>query len=99
MVPLLLVKAFQLGFEVSLLEAYRPPEQAALMAKQGKGIKDSLHIDKLAIDLALFKSGKYLTATADYQQLGEYWESIGGSWGGRFNDGNHFSLSPDGKRK
>ncbi|HAO1973206.1 TPA: M15 family peptidase, partial [Escherichia coli] len=29
---------------------------------------------------------------------GEYWESIGGTWGGRFSraDGNHFSLEHNG---
>jgi len=30
--------------------------------------------------------------------LGLYWESIGGSWGGRFGDGNHFSLEHEGRR-
>jgi len=30
--------------------------------------------------------------------LGEYWESIGGSWGGRFGDGNHYSLKYKGRR-
>lgn len=33
--------------------------------------------------------------------LGQYWESLGGSWGGRFKsrpDGNHFSLEHDGVR-
>ncbi|HBJ0947911.1 TPA: M15 family metallopeptidase, partial [Escherichia coli] len=32
---------------------------------------------------------------------GEYWESLGGSWGGRFKsrpDGNHFSLEHNGVR-
>jgi len=28
--------------------------------------------------------------------LGEYWEGMGGSWGGRFSDGNHFSLTHNG---
>ncbi len=53
---------------------------------------NSLHYSRLAIDLNLFKNGKYLTETEDHKQLGEFWESIGGSWGGRFNDGNHYSL-------
>lgn len=29
--------------------------------------------------------------------LGEYWESLGGDWGGRFNDPGHFAWHP-GKR-
>ena len=50
------------------------------------------------MDFNLFKDGKYLTATEDYTQLGEYWESLGGCWGGRFSsaDGNHFSLEHEG---
>ena len=28
--------------------------------------------------------------TEDHEPLGEWWESIGGVWGGRFNDGNHY---------
>lgn len=58
----------------------------------------SLHKEKLAIDLNLFKDGKYLSSSEDHKVLGEFWESIGGSWGGRFNDGNHYSLEHDGMR-
>ena len=84
------------GYELSLGEAYRPPELAELYAKQGKGIKNSLHTQRLAIDLNLFRDGKYLSSTSDHEPLGVYWESLGGSWGGRFNDGNHYSLEHEG---
>jgi hypothetical protein len=50
-------------------------------------MKGSLHYIRLAQDLNLFKDGKFLS-----------WESIGGSWGGRFNDGNHYSLAYGGKK-
>jgi len=60
------------------------------------GIRNSLHEKRLAIDLMLFKDGVYLTRTEDYEPLGLFWESIGGTWGGRFNDGNHFSLTHEG---
>lgn len=54
--------------------------------------KDSFHYKRLAIDLNLFDSkGKYLTETKDHEPLGLFWESLGGTWGGRFNDGNHYS--------
>lgn len=92
MVANLIIKAHQLGYTLSFGEAYRPPELAELYAKKGTGIANSLHTHRLAIDLNLFKDGKYLTKTSEYQTLGEWWETIGGSWGGRFNDGNHFSL-------
>jgi len=52
----------------------------------------SLHYIRLAIDLNLFRDGEYLKDTESHRPLGEYWESIGGSWGGRFKDGNHYSL-------
>jgi len=87
-----------LGYKVTLGETYRTPEQAAINAKKGKGIANSLHCDRLAMDINLFKDGKFLTKTSDYKEIGELWESMGGSWGGRFNDGNHFSISFMGKK-
>jgi len=54
-------------------------------------IENSFHYKRLAIDLNLFKDGVYLTRTEDHKPFGEYWESIGGTWGGRFDDGNHYS--------
>ncbi|RQH06615.1 M15 family metallopeptidase [Paraburkholderia dinghuensis] len=88
------------GYEASFAEAYRPPETAALYAKQGKGVANSLHTSRLAVDLNLFKDGVYLTKSEQYRGPGEYWESLGGSWGGRFRspDGNHFSLEHNGVR-
>lgn len=60
--------------------------------------KNSLHYIRLAIDLNLFKAGKWLKKTDDHLPLGEFWESIGGAWGGRFGDGNHYSLEHNGKK-
>lgn len=60
------------------------------------GIVNSVHGLRLAADLLLFKNGKYLTDTEDYREAGEFWEGLGGCWGGRFNDGNHFSLEHNG---
>jgi hypothetical protein len=59
-------------------------------------IKNSLHFIGLAKDINLFRNNKYLVKTEDYLELGEYWESLGGTWGGRFNDGCHFSIEHDG---
>lgn len=101
MVALLLQQAKSLGYEVTLGEAYRPPEVAQIYARDGRGISNSLHTSRLAIDLNLFLDGKYLTQTEDYLPLGEWWETQGGSWGGRFQtrpDGNHFSLEHNGVR-
>jgi hypothetical protein len=96
MVGQLIVWAYENGYELTLGEAHRPPELAELYAKQGRGIRNSLHTQKLAIDLNLFINGKYQTRTDSHRPLGEYWESIGGTWGGRFGDGNHYSLEHGG---
>lgn len=100
MVALLIQKASALGYAVTLGEAFRPPEVAQIYAREGRGIADSLHTSRLAIDLNLFRDGKYLSRTESYIELGEWWESQGGAWGGRFRkaDGNHFSLEHEGKK-
>lgn len=85
------------GYACTLGEAYRTPEQAALYAKQGKGIYNSLHCQRLAIDLNLFSDkGIYLTQSDDYKPFGIFWESLHphNRWGGTFAraDGNHFEM-------
>lgn len=101
LVARLINKATALNYELTFGEAFRTPEQAALNAKTGAGIANSLHIQRLAIDLLLFKDGVWLTKTADYTQLGEWWEQQSTPeatccWGGRFGDGNHFSIMHNG---
>jgi len=81
------------GYELTFGDAYRDPRvHGAMGEKKSYSSSMSFHKQRLAIDLNLFKDGKYLTSTSSHQKLGEYWESIGGSWGGRWNDGNHYSL-------
>ncbi len=86
------------GWELTFGECYRTPEQAAWNAAHGIGIKNSLHIKRLAIDLNLFIVGVYQTDASAYRPLGEFWEGLGGSWGGRFEnaDPSHFSLADGG---
>lgn len=91
----LIVFIFEQGFSCSLGEAYRTPEQAAIYAKEGKGIVDSLHCKKLAIDLNLFDNkGMYLATEEPYEVIGKYWESLSpvNRWGGNFprKDADHF---------
>lgn len=97
--------AYENGFELSFGDAFRSPEEAERLSKLGKGIKDSLHCKRLAIDLNLFKDGKYMDKSEDYRPLGKFWESLSTDdfktcWGGRFvgkPDGNHFSVRHEGK--
>ena len=99
MVPRLIDKAFELGYEVTLGDAYRDPRVFGVMGEsKGYGNAKSCHKSRLAIDLNLFLDGALLTTTAGHLPLGVFWESIGGSWGGRFNDANHYSLEHEGVR-
>lgn len=97
------------GYVVCLGEAWRPKWVAEVYAKQlgpnGKprGISNSLHIDRLAIDLVLRKHGMLLEATEDFREAGLIWEAYSTPehtcvWGGRFGDGNHFSISMGGRK-
>lgn len=90
MVALLLIKAKSLGYEFTFGESYDDDNTGHM--------KGSLHYIRLAQDLNLFKDGKFLDINEDHKPLGEWWESIGGAWGGRFSDGNHYSLAYGGKK-
>ena len=93
------------GYAFTFGEAYRSPEEATRLAAEGKvkAIRKSLHCDRLAIDLNLFKDGIWLTKSEDYTPLGEWWEAQSTvdfecAWGGRFEDGNHFSAAFQGRK-
>jgi hypothetical protein len=99
--PVLVAKliefAYAQGYELTFGDAYRDPRlHGPVGVKQGYGHAKSAHKQRLAIDLNLFKNGVYLTSTDDYALLGGFWEGLGGAWGGRFADGNHFSLEHEG---
>jgi hypothetical protein len=99
LVPRLIDKAFELGFEVTLGDAFRDPRvHGALGVKMGYGHRSSAHKEKMAIDLNLFKDGKFLDSTEDHKPLGEWWEKqhVLARWGGRFADGNHYSFEVNG---
>lgn len=99
MIAELILWAYEQGYEITVGDAYRDPRVFGKVGiRDGYGRASSLHKSRLAMDLNLFKDGKYLTQTSDHQFLGEHWESMGGSWGGRFNDGNHYSLEHGGRR-
>ncbi len=82
------------GYKLTGAELYRTPEQAALNAKKGTGIADSLHTKRLAVDFNLFIDGKYQTDSMAHKPLGDYWKSLSplNRWGGDFSrpDGNHY---------
>ena len=72
-----------------------------LHGKDGlKHMKNSLHWEGLALDIDLFKDGVYLTQTSDHEPFGIFWELLhpDARWGGRFQDGNHYSIEFDGRK-
>jgi hypothetical protein len=94
MIAKLIMYADDMGYGLTFGDAYRDP-------RVSYGHADSLHRKRLAVDFNLFKDGEFLQSTEDHKLLGEYWESIGGSWGGRFKsnpDGNHYSTQWEGMK-
>lgn len=85
---------------VSFLMRSYPDLAGAISNNVGSGIRNSLHELQLAEDFNLFKSGKYLSSTEDWREVGELWESMHplARWGGRFGDGNHISLEYGGRK-
>ena len=84
MVALLIQYIDLMGYAVTFGDAHAYPEDK-------RHCPTSFHYQRLAVDLNLFKDGKYLSQTEDHAQFGAFWKLIGGSWGGDFLDGNHYS--------
>ena len=83
------------GYEVSLdegLDRITPKDPTS------DHMKGSLHNVGLAQDMNLYKNGVWLQRTEDHTFSGEHWESLNPlcRWGGRFKDGNHYSLEHEG---
>ena len=64
---------------------------------------NSLHELGLAQDIDLYLDKVWLSDTVDHKQFGDFWEELGEArqlpltWGGRWGDGNHYSLRWQGK--
>ena len=102
LLPRLIDFAYEQGYELTVGDAFRDHRlHGAPGVKMGYGHPNSNHKNRLAIDLNLFKNGVFLQATTDHTPLGEFWEKLHQlcRWGGRFNDGNHYSIeSPEGMK-
>ena len=97
----LIAFAYEQGYELTFGDAYRDPRVHGQMGeKKSYSSANSNHKERLAIDLNLFVKGEYIINGDHpaYVALGEYWESLGGSWGGRFDDANHFSIEHNGRK-
>ena len=97
-VSILIQYIFKKDMSCTFGDAYRSIEQAELNAARGIGIANSLHCQRLAIDLNIFdRQGNYLSSiTPEYKEIGEFWESLNNAnrWGGNFirKDYNHFEM-------
>ena len=89
----LILKAYELGYELTLGEGYDD---------DGVGhMKGSMHYIRLAQDLNLFKDGVYLGSGPEMEKghklLHDYWDELGGA--GRIpRDLNHYSMEYQGRR-
>jgi len=87
------------GYEFTFGDAYRDPRvHGEYGTSKSYSHPKSTHKVRLAVDLNLFKDGTYLMATNDHLPFGEWWEKQHKlcRWGGRFNDGNHYSFEHEG---
>ena len=95
----LLIEIGLRGYACTFGAAFRDPAW-------GVGHRNSLHASRLAIDLNLFKPADddddwiYCTQTDEHTQFGVWWERQHElcAWGGRFDDGNHYSIEHGGMK-
>lgn len=83
------------GYDMALLEGWRSPERQTLLAARGANVTmagawQSYHQYGLAADCAFYRNGKVQISEKDpwamrgYQLYGEVAESLGLTWGGRW---------------
>lgn len=92
--------AYANGYEFTDGDAYRDPRLHGMVGeKKGYGSANSNHKLRLARDYNLFIDGVWQTSTEAHRPIGEKWESMHplARWGGRFQDGNHYSFEHDGR--
>ena len=88
------------GYPIILAEAFRPPWVAEEYARQGKGIKNSVHTKKLAVDVFRVVDGRVTWDLEAYEPIGAKWKSMHplARWGGDFRnrDAVHHSFEHNG---
>ena len=102
----LIAWAYAHGYGLTFGYTFRDEETQRRMVLMGLSkTMNSKHCERLAVDFNLFIGGQFSTNKEDYRPLGEYWESLGGRWGGRFGvdpkdyttkigwDSNHFEYN------
>ena len=89
MVALLILFAYERGYELTFSDTWSKPEYKSHKV-------NSNHFVRLAIDLNLFKDGRYITDIEGHDELHDFWDSIGGA--PRIEkDMNHYSIIYQGR--
>jgi len=95
LLPMLIIKAHELGFEVRGGDLFRDPRSHGEYGeKPGYSASFSNHKLKIAVDLNLMRNGRLVQTTRGHRKLGLWWEKQHELcvWGGQYGDGNHYSL-------
>ena len=95
MLARLILFAHECGILLSLREVWRSKDrQRQLVAYGSSRTLNSKHLLALASDFVMVRDGKVVEFDdPDWTLLGEYWEGLGGEWGGRWktpHDLGHF---------
>lgn len=86
----LIVFASDNNIKLVCFEYFRSTEKQKKMFAAGKSLCDGIkskskHFYRLAMDLVILKDGKFFWPYCEeYRLLGEFWESLGGTWGHRW---------------
>ncbi len=92
--------AYENDIDFIITSFSRTPEEQNKLYKEGKSKCDGYAIKSRhqlwrAFDVAVIRDGEIVWEGDEYTRLGEYWESLGGVWGGRWaslNDIYHFEV-------
>lgn len=99
LLPRLIDHIHSQGYECTIGDAYRDPRVFGEIGEGlGYGHPRSGHKRRLAVDINLYKGGRYLQATEDHVPIGTWWKRQHPLCrsGIDFADGNHYSLEWEG---
>jgi hypothetical protein len=105
-IGLLFIFAYFKGINIICFTFYRSPEDQVFEFKAGRSrtavgkhpqwlAVDLAVVDDIDADLVVDKEEIRWSMDPRYESLGSFWESIGGTWGGRWEDPKdpyHFEL-------
>jgi len=83
--------AYENNIDFIITTFYRTAEEQNKLYKEGKSKCDGYKVKSRhqlwrAVDVAVLRDGNIIWEGDEYTRLGEYWESLGGTWGGRWKE-------------